>query len=118
MIRPSGLHPSLVGQARAADAHAARRTRRTEADLAFLLGGALFLQNVWHFSALQAGVGIASTTLELKELDEFLLARAVEHDSPTLLFRPVIHNIGRNSPLVSPEAAGLLKQAASPAATR
>jgi Domain of unknown function (DUF4158) len=26
-------------------------------------------------------------TLELKELDEFLLARALEHDSPTLLFR-------------------------------
>ncbi|MDG3017226.1 Tn3 family transposase [Speluncibacter jeojiensis] len=29
----------------------------------------------------------APTTLELKELDEFLLARAMEHDSPTLLFR-------------------------------
>jgi len=27
------------------------------------------------------------TTLELKELDEFLLARALDHDSPTLLFR-------------------------------
>jgi hypothetical protein len=27
------------------------------------------------------------TTIELKELDEFLLARAMEHDSPTLLFR-------------------------------
>ncbi|MGW4641624.1 DUF4158 domain-containing protein [Sphaerisporangium sp. NPDC004334] len=27
------------------------------------------------------------TTVELKELDEFLLARALEHDSPTLLFR-------------------------------
>jgi hypothetical protein len=27
------------------------------------------------------------TTRELKELDEFLLARAMEHDSPTLLFR-------------------------------
>ncbi|MEO6089760.1 MAG: Tn3 family transposase [Umezawaea sp.] len=27
------------------------------------------------------------TMLELKELDEFLLARAMEHDSPTLLFR-------------------------------
>ncbi len=27
------------------------------------------------------------TTLELKELDEFLLARALKHDSPTLLFR-------------------------------
>ncbi|MCE7011757.1 Tn3 family transposase [Kibdelosporangium philippinense] len=27
------------------------------------------------------------TTLEMKELDEFLLARAMEHDSPTLLFR-------------------------------
>ena len=26
-------------------------------------------------------------TMELKELDEFLLARALEHDSPTLLFR-------------------------------
>ena len=29
----------------------------------------------------------APATLELKELDEFLLARALEHDSPTLLFR-------------------------------
>ncbi|MBX4171477.1 Tn3 family transposase [Rhodococcus pyridinivorans] len=29
----------------------------------------------------------APTSLELKELDEFLLARALEHDSPTLLFR-------------------------------
>jgi hypothetical protein len=29
----------------------------------------------------------APTTLELKELDEFLPARAMEHDSPTLLFR-------------------------------
>jgi hypothetical protein len=27
------------------------------------------------------------STLEFKELDEFLLARAMEHDSPTLLFR-------------------------------
>jgi TnpA family transposase len=29
----------------------------------------------------------APTTLELKELDQFLLARALEHDSPLLLFR-------------------------------
>jgi hypothetical protein len=29
----------------------------------------------------------APTTLELKELDEFLLARAIKRDSPTLLFR-------------------------------
>ncbi|MEZ7129056.1 DUF4158 domain-containing protein [Nonomuraea sp. AD125B] len=29
----------------------------------------------------------AATALEVKELDEFLLARAMEHDSPTLLFR-------------------------------
>lgn len=29
----------------------------------------------------------APARLELKELDEFLLARAMEHDSPTLLFR-------------------------------
>jgi hypothetical protein len=29
----------------------------------------------------------------LKELDEFLLARAMEHDSPTLLFRPVIRKL-------------------------
>ena len=27
------------------------------------------------------------TSLEFKEFDEFLLARALEHDSPTLLFR-------------------------------
>ncbi|WP_371656813.1 MULTISPECIES: DUF4158 domain-containing protein [unclassified Streptomyces] len=26
-------------------------------------------------------------TIELKELDEFLLARAMEHDAPSLLFR-------------------------------
>ena len=35
----------------------------------------------------------APTTLELTELDEFLLARAMEHDSPTLLFRPVAHKL-------------------------
>lgn len=29
----------------------------------------------------------APTTLEREELDEFLLALAMEHDSPTLLFR-------------------------------
>nr|WP_246598488.1 DUF4158 domain-containing protein [Nocardia tengchongensis] len=29
----------------------------------------------------------AAGAIELKELDEFLLARALEHDSPTLLFR-------------------------------
>jgi hypothetical protein len=29
----------------------------------------------------------SASTMELKELDEFLLARAMEHDSPTLLFR-------------------------------
>nr|WP_280499512.1 DUF4158 domain-containing protein [Nocardia farcinica] len=29
----------------------------------------------------------AAGALEFKELDEFLLARAMEHDSPTLLFR-------------------------------
>ncbi|WP_123471818.1 DUF4158 domain-containing protein [Streptomyces sp. CEV 2-1] len=29
----------------------------------------------------------AAKSLELKELDEFLLARAMEHDSPSLLFR-------------------------------
>jgi len=29
----------------------------------------------------------AAEAIELKELDEFLLARAMEHDSPTLLFR-------------------------------
>lgn len=28
-----------------------------------------------------------ATSLEFKEFDEFLLARALEHDSPTLLFR-------------------------------
>ncbi len=32
----------------------------------------------------------APTTLGLKELDEFLLARAMEPDSPTLPFRPAI----------------------------
>jgi hypothetical protein len=62
--------------------------------------------------------GWRAPTLELKELDEFLLARAMKHDSPTLLFRPVIHSTGRNSSLVSPGAAGLLKQVTSPAATR
>ncbi|WTK18394.1 hypothetical protein OG422_31595 (plasmid) [Streptomyces sp. NBC_01525] len=29
----------------------------------------------------------SAKSLELKELDEFLLARAMEHDSPSLLFR-------------------------------
>jgi hypothetical protein len=60
----------------------------------FPLGGAGFVQDVWHFSALQAGAGIAPATLELKELDEFPPTRAVEHDSPTLSFRPVIHRTG------------------------
>jgi hypothetical protein len=62
--------------------------------------------------------GRAPTTLELKELDEFLLARAMEHDSPTLLYRPVIHSTGRNGPFVSSGTVGLLKQFASLAATR
>lgn len=48
----------------------------------------------------------APTTLELKEPDEFPRAQAMEHDSPTLLFRSAIHNTGPNSPLDSPGAAG------------
>jgi hypothetical protein len=48
----------------------------------------------------------APTTLDLKELDEFLLARTTEHDSPTSLFRPAIHNTGLSSPLVSPGMVG------------
>ena len=51
-------------------------------------------------------------------LDEFLLARSMEHDSPTLLFRPVNRNTGRDGPLFSPGAMGLLEQAALPATTR
>jgi hypothetical protein len=53
---------------------------------------------------------------EVADLDESLLARAMEHDSPTSLFRPPVHSTGQNSPLLSPGAAGLLKQVTSPAA--
>jgi Domain of unknown function (DUF4158) len=59
----------------------------------------------------------APTTLEREEPDEFPPARAMEPDPPTLPFRPVIHNTGPNSPLISPGAGGSLKQVASPAAT-
>ena len=39
--------------------------------------------------------------IELKELDEFLLARAMEHDSPTLLFRLACEQV-RSSRLIRP----------------
>jgi hypothetical protein len=65
----------------------------------------------------QEAVDTYPTTRELKELDESLLARAMEHDSPTSLFRPAVHSTGQNSPLLGPGAAGLLKQVTSPAAT-
>jgi hypothetical protein len=48
----------------------------------------------------------APATLEMEELEEFLLAREVEHGSPTLPFRPVIHDTGLNSPLISPGSMG------------
>ncbi|HEX6518841.1 MAG TPA: DUF4158 domain-containing protein, partial [Streptosporangiaceae bacterium] len=48
----------------------------------------------------------APATPGLGELEEFLLARAVEHGSPAWLFRPAIHSTGRNSPFSNPGAAG------------
>jgi hypothetical protein len=60
----------------------------------------------------------APTTLELKELDEFLPARAMEHESPTLLFRPVIRNTGLNGPLVGQGAVGYSSRSRPSAATR
>jgi hypothetical protein len=49
---------------------------------------------------------LAPTRLELKELDETPLARTIEHDSPTLSFRPVTDKTGRNSPLINPGQVG------------
>jgi hypothetical protein len=46
-------------------------------------------------NASRARSGAVAGEPELKELDEFLLARAMEHDSPTLLFRLAGEHLGR-----------------------
>jgi hypothetical protein len=51
-------------------------------------------------------------TLELKELDEFLLARAMEHDSPSLLFRLRCEYL-RSAKVIRPGVASLLEKVAT-----
>ncbi|MFF5408336.1 DUF4158 domain-containing protein [Streptomyces misionensis] len=51
-------------------------------------------------------------TLELKELDEFLLARATEHDSPSLLFRLACEHLA-SSRVVRPGLVKLLERVAA-----
>jgi hypothetical protein len=58
----------------------------------------------------------AAGELELKELDEFLLARAMEHDSPTLLFRLAGEHL-RASRVVRPGPVKLLERVAAARAT-
>ncbi|WP_308015630.1 DUF4158 domain-containing protein [Streptomyces huiliensis] len=50
-------------------------------------------------------------TLEWKELDEFLLARAMEHDSPSLLFRLACEHLA-SSRVVRPGVVKLLERVA------
>ena len=50
--------------------------------------------------------------LELKELEEFLLARAMEHDSPTLLFRLACEHL-RTSRVVRPGPVVLVERVAA-----
>ncbi|MGW6521681.1 Tn3 family transposase [Streptomyces sp. NPDC054962] len=50
--------------------------------------------------------------LELKELDEFLLARAMEHDSPSLLFRLACEHLA-SSRVVRPGVVKLLERVAT-----
>lgn len=47
---------------------------------------------------------------ELKELDEFLLARAMDHDSPSLLFRLGCEYL-RSAKMIRPGAVTLLEKA-------
>ncbi len=51
-------------------------------------------------------------SLEVKELDEFLLARAMEHDSPSLLFRLACEHL-RASQVVRPGVATLSERVAA-----
>ena len=48
----------------------------------------------------------------LKELEEFLLARAMEHDSPSLLFRLACEHL-RSSKVVRPGVVTLLERVAA-----
>ncbi|GAA2296232.1 DUF4158 domain-containing protein [Streptomyces violaceusniger] len=50
--------------------------------------------------------------LELKELDEFLLARAMEHDSPSLLFRLGCEYL-RSAKVIRPGVVSLLERVAT-----
>ncbi len=51
-------------------------------------------------------------SLETKELDEFLLARAMEHDSPSLLFRLACEHL-RTSQVVRPGVVTLIERVAA-----
>ena len=51
-------------------------------------------------------------SLEVKELDEFLLARAMEHDSPSLLFRLACEHL-RASQVVRPGVVTLSERVAA-----
>jgi len=51
-------------------------------------------------------------TLELKELEEFLLARGMEHDAPSLLFRLACEHL-RSSKVVRPGVVTLLERVAA-----
>jgi hypothetical protein len=54
----------------------------------------------------------AAKSLELKELDEFLLARAMEHDSPSLLFRLGCEYL-RSAKMIRPGVVTLLEKVAT-----
>jgi hypothetical protein len=54
----------------------------------------------------------AAGDLEWKELDEFLLARAMEHDSPSLLFRLACEYL-ISSRVIRPGVVSLLEHVAS-----
>ncbi|WP_296370991.1 Tn3 family transposase [Pseudonocardia sp.] len=66
-----------------------------------------------HLRAVMAYLGWRTTDgLSLKELDEFLLARAMEHDSPGLLFRLACEHL-ITSRVVRPGPVKLLERVAS-----
>ncbi|MGO4429860.1 DUF4158 domain-containing protein, partial [Streptomyces sp. MCAF7] len=54
----------------------------------------------------------SAKSLELKELDEFLLARAMEHDSPSLLFRLGCEYL-RSAKVIRPGVVSLLERVAT-----
>ncbi|WAX79575.1 Tn3 family transposase [Streptomyces sp. KMM 9044] len=54
----------------------------------------------------------AAKVLELEELDEFLLARAMEHDSPSLLFRLGCEYL-RSAKVIRPGVVSLLERVAT-----